>query len=388
MLRPTGDDVMRAYAINSAAPPFAGKHKIVRARRRATVHAPVAPANAPVPAFEFSTLDLPPQEQFAAWRHSFAPIVHLAEPDDLMAGFAGTQIVWDLGNLAFSWVKTESLSFASRAGHIRRDPIDHWLLTLILEGRSKTIAPSRTFDAGAGSVQVLPLGKVFEGRVTDSEVLLLFVPRDFCRSMAHVLDAAEFSTLDRGMGRLFADYMTSIAQRLPTLDATELPGLVSATRAMILACDAPSRSNIEGATEPIAAALLERARSFIQANLIDPTLDVTSLLRELAVSRSRLYRLFEPSGGVLRYIQHRRLLDAHAALANPDDHRRILDIAEERGFSGGAEFSRAFKREFGYSPSDVRTSGKSAPPSRRPDADLPTTAPHERLGVLLRRLQA
>ena len=109
--------------------------------------------------------------------------------------------------------------------------------------------------------------------------------------------------------------------------------------------------------------------------------------RELGISRSRLYRLFEPYGGVVHYIQHRRLLDAHAVLADPDDHRRILDIAEEHGFTDGAEFSRAFKREFGYSPSDVRTGGKLNQ-SNRTATDVETVAPGDRLGALLRRLQA
>ena len=100
---------------------------------------------------------------------------------------------------------------------------------------------------------------------------------------------------------------------------------------------------------------------YVIAQTAKPDLGVASLQRELRVSRSRLYRLFEPYGGVKRYIQRRRLLDTHAALADPNDRRRILDIAEERFFSDAAEFSRAFKREFGYRPSDARSSLQSLP---------------------------
>jgi AraC-like DNA-binding protein len=236
-------------------------------------------------------------------------------------------------------------------------------------------------------VQIHPLGRVFEGYLTDSEMLQLFVPRDFCRGMAHVLDTAEFSKLGSGMARLFADYITSLAHRLPSLDAGDLAGLATATRAMILACVAPSPDYFDEACDTIANVLLERARLFVQANIFALDLSATSLQRELGISRSRLYRLFEPYGGVVHYIQHRRLLDAHAALADPNDRRRILDIAEERGFTDGAEFSRAFKREFGYSPSDVRTGGKRNLPNRQ-STDLEAAAPADRLGALLRRLQA
>lgn len=355
---------------------------------RATIEPPpVVPGHVSVPRFEFSTRELPPGDQFAAWRHSFAAMLDFAEPDETSAGFAGTQVVWDLGDLALAQVSTKGLGFAGLAGHIRRNPIDHWLLTLLSEGSSQTTTPSRSFDGGAGSVQVHPLGRAFEGHVTDSEMLLLFVPRDFYRDMAYVLDAAEFSALDRGMGRLLADYLTSLALRLPTLDVTDVPGLVAATRAMILACFAPSPENLGEAHEPITAAMLERARCFVQAHLFDPYLDAKALRHELGISRSRLYRLFETSGGVMHYIQHRRLLAARAALADPTDHRRILDIGEEHGFGDGAEFSRAFKREFGCRPSDVREGINNGRSNWQTD-DEQNAAPGERLGLLLRRLQA
>ena len=151
---------------------------------------PVVPERSPVPTFEFSTLSLPPEEQFAAWRSSYAPMVDLIEPDNFAVGFAGEQVIWDLGSLAFSHVKTGGLSFASLAGHVRRDPIDHWTITVILRGGGKTVAPSRTSDSSAGSVAIHPLGKVFEGYLTDSEFLSLVVPRDFCGGMAHVLEPA------------------------------------------------------------------------------------------------------------------------------------------------------------------------------------------------------
>ena len=107
----------------------------------------------------------------------------------------------------------------------------------------------------------------------------------------------------------------------------------------------------------------------------------------MGISRSRLYRLFEPYGGVNHYIQHRRLLHAYAALADPNDHRRILDIAEERGFDDAAEFSRAFRREFGYSPSEVRAASKAGRPTQT-RTDLAAVPPADRLGALLHRLQA
>jgi len=344
------------------------------------------PEKPSVPAFEFSTLDLPPEEQFLAWRASYAPMVDLTEPDDFTVDFLGEQVLWDLGHLVFSRVRTDGLGFASLSGHVRRDPVDHWLISVMLSGSSVTIAPKTTFKGHTRSVQIHPLGKVFEGVLTDSEMLQLFVPRDFFRGMVDVLDRAEFSTRDDGMAKLLGDYLAGLARCLPSMDAKNLPKLVTATKAMILACVAPAPDRLHEASDAISFSLLERARCFVQANIRAPDLSVSTLQRELGISRSRLYRLFEPYGGVFHYIQHRRLVDAHSALADPRDTRRILDIAEERGFPDASEFSRAFKREFGYSPREVRMSCKTLPcPS---PAGLDDVAPVDRLGVLLGKLQA
>lgn len=338
-----------------------------------------------LPAYELTTHELPPGYQFEAWRNNFAPMLEFDEPDDVTVGFGGKQVIWDLGCLAFSRIKTDALGFASLPGHTRRDPLDHWTLTMLLYGKVTTIAPNRTFEGSAGTVQVHPLGRTFEGNVTNSEMLMLFVPRDFGSEVTAALNAVEFSTLATGMGRLFSDYMIGLAKRLPIIDEAELPALVAATRAMILACASPSGDHIEEAREPIATVLIEKAHRIIQARLFDPTLGAETLQRELGVSRSRLYRLFEPFGGVMHYIQHRRLLDAHSALTDPNDQRRIIEIAEQRCFNDGTEFSRAFRREFGCSPTDVRNGQRAGPPYR-PAADLMAYAPQERFGVLLRRL--
>lgn len=335
---------------------------------------------------ELSTAELEQSDQFAVWHDSFAPILELTEVDGTPADFNGRQKLWDLGNLAFAEIGTDKLAFTSVPGHVRREPLDHWAITLLRSGTNRTDSGKSTFSGGPGEIQIHPLGRPFVGDISKSEMLMLFVPRDFCRETAVALSSAEFSKLGTGMGRLFSDYLLGVANRLPTLTEAELPGLVAATRAMILACVSPSPDNIAGAEEPISATLLERARKIVQAKLLDPDLGVETVRRELGVSRTRLYNLFEPFGGVRHYIQHRRLLEAHSALADSDDRRLILRIAEAYGFPDGAEFSRAFKREFGYSPSDARREGQGAIP-RPQNRCLLDCAAEERLGVLLRRLQ-
>ncbi|WP_457580960.1 helix-turn-helix domain-containing protein [Ensifer canadensis] len=333
--------------------------------------------------FEFSTADLARSDQFVAWRESFAPMLELTEIDKTRSGFQGRQKLWDLGNLVLAEISTDGLAFSSLPGHVRRDPVDHWTITVLRSGSIRTDAVRCKFAAGPGEVQVHSLGRSFTGDVDKCEMLILFVPRDYSVETAATLGSAEFSAVATGMGRLLSDYLVDVAKRLPMLTEADLPGLAAATRAMIIACVSPSADHFEATEGLIANVLLERGRQLIESRLFDPKLGCEMVRRELGISRTRLYNLFEPFGGVMHFIQHRRLVNACAALTDPNDRRLIFQIAEERGFSDGAEFSRAFKRAFGYSPSEVRNRGGDGIPIRR---DLEGCPSAERLGVLLRRL--
>lgn len=373
----TTEDIVTDAVLLEAPVNNEGDYETVRA-------APVVDRASSLSHFEFSTAGLARPDQFAAWRNSFAPMLDLTEVDPTKAEFSGKQKLWDLGSLIFAQISTDSLAFASLPGHVRRDPVDHWTMTVLLSGSIRTDAARSAFTAGPGEVQIHSLGRSFAGTADESEMLMLFVPRDFSLETAAILGSAEFSTLATGMGRLFSDYLIDVANRLSMLNQADLPGLAAATRAMILACVSPSADRIEAAEGPIANVLLEKARQLVQSRLLDPKLGCELVRRELGISRTRLYNLFEPSGGVLHYIQHRRLLSAYAALTDPNDRRLIFQIAEEHGFSDGAEFSRAFKRAFGDSPSEVRHRGGGGIPIRPDHEDCPS---EERLGVLLRRLQ-
>ena len=71
------------------------------------------------------------------------------------------------------------------------------------------------------------------------------------------------------------------------------------------------------------------------------------------LSRSALYRVFGPAGGVEAVIRRQRLVAAGAVLRG----RRAVDIetvATRFGFTDASSFSRAFRREFGYPPSMAR----------------------------------
>jgi AraC-like DNA-binding protein len=72
------------------------------------------------------------------------------------------------------------------------------------------------------------------------------------------------------------------------------------------------------------------------------------------VSRSKLYRLFEKHGGIAHFINCERLKEAHRRLSDPLETPSIHVVGNDVGFPDHSTFSRAFRREYGYSPSEAR----------------------------------
>ncbi|MBJ3786342.1 helix-turn-helix domain-containing protein [Devosia sediminis] len=329
---------------------------------------------------EFSTLEAAPGDRFDAWRAAFSPAFDL-RPRGKNPSFRGRHRTWDLGGMAFQVIETDSLCFSSLAEQARKDPLDHWVVSLFVTCSGTTIGDKVILENVSGVPQLSALVDPFHGELTRGRLLLLYVPRDTCRETAHLLDAASLTLMRDGMGKIFADFMLSLEDRVAQLQPKDLPDLVTATRALLMAAIAPSKDRLETAGTMINAALRERARQCVQDNLHNPGLDVPFLLQSLGVSRSRLYRAFEETDGIMRYIQKRRLLAAHVALADPSGSRRIFEVAEDFCFNDAAEFSRAFRREFAYSPSDARALGHHM------GAEQANHAPRAQdLGALLRRI--
>ena len=287
-----------------------------------------------------------------------APLVEIKLPDDksLDDGFPADHTAWNLGGMLIVQQRAPAHSYMRSAAKLRSSSIDHWYIALPYTGRSWTEVDRRVAENQPGKLEIRSLGYPFRGRATESQSLFLYLPRDLFADAAATLDAKNNSILSGNFADLLLDYLNNIEARLRSLTADDLPRIVHATRSMIIACLSPPAEHAAATEQLVSVALMERARRYVHNNLDAAHLTPDLMCRALGVSRSRLYQLFEPSGGVLHYIQSRRLLAAHVALSDPADSRRIVNIAEAVGFSSAANFSRAFSKEFGYSPREVRSS--------------------------------
>lgn len=333
-----------------------------------------------------STGEVEPAHQFDAWRAQCGPFVEMRAPIDQGPGYRARCTTWKLGPFAFLSATAEGAHYRRTQAQVRRDAMDHWVIRLAHHGifemrtaRGNTVIP-------AGLPFVFSLANAAEVVRNGSAWISLVVPRDTFPNLASVIDRRLHVPLDGSLGLMLGRYMQAMEAQLPDMTEAEVPRLVAATRAMIAACIMPSPETREAAGPLIEHARLERARQAIRQNLRSPTLTPKRLCRMVGMSRSQLYRLFEPMGGVARYIQAERLREAQRALADPDNRRDIHKVAEDLGFFDASAFSRTFRRAFGCTPSEVRAAalaGSGDIVLHRPPAQGPVRA----LTDLLRTLQ-
>ncbi len=332
--------------------------------RRQSARVPLAPlgedarsANILAP-LVFTTEQLEPAAQFAAWQQHVAPLYEVRMPDGVNAadGFAVTQKVWNLHGMLLIEQSVPSFSYERTAEKVRFSPIDHWQISFLRRGRTWTSVDGRVAENEPGMINIRSFGYPFRGRALATEVVLLIIPVDQFAALGGMPEACNNATLGGYRAKLLIDFVSTIQAGLDHITSEDLPELRDALRQLVFDSIAPLVRESDTSEHNASLGLMTKARRFIQKNLLSRELTPDALSKELAVSRTHLYQLFEGSGGVLSYIRQKRLLAAYEMLADASENRKVSDIAQLFGFDTAANFTRAFTQQFGYSPSNVRKS--------------------------------
>lgn len=308
----------------------------------------------------FSTGGLPPGEAFAIWRESVSPLFDTI-PARLESFHAEVE-TYHLGALLLGRGQAVAQEFKRDRRLRRRDDIDHFLVQFYLCGSYAGEHAGRGIEVRPGDVGILDLGRDLHTRTPDFECLNLVVPRDLLRPMLKkgVDPCGVVFSGDTAMGRILAGHLATVWRNLPTLPARD-GEYVSQSLLGVLAASLGSWENREQ-TAPLAQATLDAIRSYIERNLDSPELDPAHLCRAFRCSRSFLYQLFEPEGGVARYIQQRRLQRCYRELTQPGGVRspRIGDVAFRWGFANQSHFCRLFHQAFGVTPKEATRQAREA----------------------------
>ncbi|WP_322045880.1 helix-turn-helix domain-containing protein [Paraburkholderia sp. J67] len=282
-----------------------------------------------------------------------------------------------------SHVAVHAMSRSPR--RIRADGLDGYYVQLQISETFKGSAGSQVVNVGPGELCVLDLTSPFALQVTTGDTICMVIPRTLLPAQAARLHG---HALHGGMIRLLADYLRSLRRNVTGLTPQELPNAQQATTNVLRACFATTDDTLHEATVELDALLVNRVSGYIDRQLLSPDLSPDRICKDVGISRSRLYRLFEPTGGVMRRIQQQRLIRARDALLDPfGPHRkRIGEVAWRHGFISEKHFSRLFKHTFGCTPSEAAAQARHEQGSRGPVFDTGNPPGHSCFGDWMREV--
>jgi AraC-like DNA-binding protein len=185
----------------------------------------------------------------------------------------------------------------------------------------------------------------------------VIVPRRLLAPLVTTLDGIHGRVIHAGtpLNALLVSHMHELTVQAPRLDLAAGVAMSRATAGLVAACSGIATDGQDQAGASVRGAVLHLIRQAIDEHLADPALGPSLLARRFNLSRARLYRLFEPLGGVMNYIQQKRLMRAHQAICDPALFPiSIMTLAQRFGFTEKTAFSRAYRALYGMSPSEAR----------------------------------
>lgn len=311
----------------------------------------------------FSVDHLPQQQRFSVWRESIAcifeverPVHRSSEPDEFHATIDAHMI----GSLMLARTVTRAQIWKRSPLTIGRDGMDHFMIQLYDSGTQRYRWKNGEADMPANGLLVYDLSREMQAETTDFSNISLILPRPMIEDFLHTPDDQHMRALDgrEPLVALLRDHMLALARHAARLDFQQATAIAPMTAQLAAVCLNGTWQGTPGETQFLERSLLISLRRDIEARLADPALSPASLCEHHGLSRTRLYELFAPLGGVSAYIRERRLRAALLALVDPQAaDRPISAIARASGFRSDSDFSRAFQRRFGLSPRAARHHG-------------------------------
>lgn len=308
-----------------------------------------------LPSIVLSTDDVPPEGRLETWRDYTRGVHDILLPAGAERAFEVRSEFWRLGPVTFVAHRTSRRRIVRTALERARDDLDQWFLLVSRNGPVVGSCGAQFSNLEAGRLLVGTFAETYVQDFPDGEWVTAVLTRDDLADWGLDLSCVSSPTPAGAGADLLADMLLSLGRRLPEIPPATAAGLGEALRGMIAACLVHDAWPRRVAPEDMARRKRAEAERVIRRELASVRLDAERIARLVKVSRSTLYRLFEPDGGVAGYVQRLRLAHARAALSDPTSQGTPIGLLVERsGFHCAASFTRAFHREYGETPSAFR----------------------------------
>jgi AraC-like DNA-binding protein len=309
----------------------------------------------PVPRLAFDTRSFRPEDRLDAWRENMGVFFDLSAPDGgpQRCGVLADIEACSMAGTVFGVTTSEAQLFERSENRMLHDQMEHFLIQVFLKGGGTTRDGERV---QAGDMLIIDLDQPHAMVTTDFSNLTLVLPRELNPELTRTLSILHARRLPRQspMIGLLASHLEAMWNSVGNLTVQDAGTVMKGTVGLMACWLADRRIEDDDLSAEVSSGLGKAIMRHIDGAL-DQALTPESLAATFRVSRSQLYRIFKPHGGVSHYIWERRMTKSMRMLANPMfADLNVSAIAFSCGFSSEPHFSRSFKERFGVSPSQFR----------------------------------
>lgn len=295
-------------------------------------------------------------KQLRAMTADICDVVPLTAEDD----FHVTTVTMMTRNALLVDTRATDQEYDRTPAHVARGAMDHFQITLCVEGEMRFSSGRREVTMGPGAICLIDMAQpnrtVLRGGGSRTRLMAIILQRNMLAPRLAHPDAATATLLpsNHPHTRLLASHYAALTLP-PEPEAGSAEATIEAIADIVAAAaggTADIAAGVERAERHLYLAMIKRR---IADNLETDALTADELCRHFQISRATLYRLFEADGGLSHYVREQRLNLAFRQLISPSaEDTRLIDLAVGMHFSSDSTFIRAFRRKFGLTPGELR----------------------------------
>lgn len=283
--------------------------------------------------------------------------------------FTGDLSTWDLGIVGLSQMRCDGVLYKRHKRHFL-DEVDSSLLITIPKKDDVGFSQndrSTTCSPGGFLVERGDLPYEFWHEHTN-ELLVLKVSSESVRARIGPTDRLGALSFDgtQGIANYFLDVVETTAKHVSGMDVAARS--TAGMHILDLLCLSIRKDDrvLDSNTSSVRAAHLHRAEQFIRNNLGNHELSSTLVAEACNVSLRYLQQLFSDADkSVSGFIREKRLNRANEDLSVRGSTYTVSEIAQKWGFSDQPQFNKAYRAQFGCTPTETRKGipgSQQAPP--------------------------
>lgn len=303
-----------------------------------------------------------------AWREAATAVWDISQADE--NEFNAKVVAWHGQDLVFGTIASTAQTTNRTEEWIARDGFDYYMFQFYNRGFRRVEDQFGEHLAHGGDLLTLDMTQPVHTVSSTYMSNDLVIPRRKLAPLLRYPDAhgGRVHAAHLPLVTLLRSHLAALTEAAPNITDAQMAELQPATIALVAATLNGVVS--EDIVVDVRRSLLLPIRNYVDEHILEPHLGAAQIAAAFGLSRSTLYRIMAPVGGVKAFILDRRLRGCSKDLLRPELRQRtITEIMLRWGFTNPQSFSNMFRRAFGKSPRAYRQEGVAKVRPTRSDFD-------------------